>query len=83
VGAWRDSAGGLAMKQVLYGFITLTLLDGTHLHVEALRPNINIIHPEHGTQCARAHATAIVAGAKSYCVLESAEQIQKLVEDNQ
>ena len=68
---------------IILAFITLTLLDGTKLHVEALRPNINIIHPEHGTQCARHHATAVVVGSKSYCVMETYEQIHKLVDENQ
>ena len=72
----------IGSKVALPAFITLTLLDGSKIHVEANRPNISILRPGHG-QCAKAHATAIIAAGKSLCVLETWEEIDKLVKDNE
>ena len=72
------------MRNLVLGFITLTLLDGSHLRIEALRPNVSIIHPEHGTACAKKHATAVRVGGTPYCVLETEEQIEAMVcKDNE
>ena len=67
------------VRNMLLGFITLTLLDGTPFGVESTPGVLTIITPSHN-QCAH-RGTAITVGAKGLCVREARDEIERLLRD--
>jgi hypothetical protein len=65
-------------RAIIFSFITLTLLDGTRIKIEALPGVVSVITPAH-SPCAH-RGTAITVGAKGLCVREAPDEIEKLLE---
>jgi len=69
---------------IVLAFITLTLLDGSKIDVEALRPNVSFMGHLGPTYCHNnPRATVVIIGCKPMCVLETKAEIRKLVDENQ
>jgi len=66
------------LNNIVLGFITLTLLDGTRIRVEALPGIVSIISPRHDP--CQHRGTAVTVGAKGLCVRETAEEVEQLLE---